>query len=136
MTSYETGRAAPTDQSLGELVAGVSETLSRLMRQEVALARAETRAEITNASRGIGALAGAGAFALVTLIVGSLAIAQGLTRWMDIGWALALVAAVWAVVALILMSYGRRRLHDVTPIPDRTARTLREVPDAMRGTGQ
>jgi hypothetical protein len=52
---------------------------------------------------------------------------------MDQGWAALIVAAVWAVVGAVLYASGRRRLSAVHPTPERTAQTLREIPDAIRG---
>ena len=119
--------------SLGDLVGGLSETLSRLMRQEVALAKAETRQEVASAGRGVGMIAGAGVFGLVALIVLSLAIAQWLAHSMDLGWAYLIVGAAWVLVGAVLFLVGRRTLREVSPMPERTAETVREIPQAMRG---
>ena len=46
--------------SVGEAFAGVASDLSLLMRQEVALAKAELRQSAARAARGAGLMAGAG----------------------------------------------------------------------------
>jgi hypothetical protein len=126
-------RADVANQSVGELVAQLSETTTRLLRQEVALAKTETRAEVQAAGRAIGTLAVAGGLALVALIMLSLASARGLSEYMDLGWAYVIVGVVWVVVAAILYSAGRNTLRDVNPVPERTKDTLLEIPNAVRG---
>lgn len=144
-TAYGSGRTEPgagsfagsrtdvSQQSLGELVSNLSETTTRLMRQEVALAKAETRQELAVAGRGVGMLAGAGALGLVALIMLSMALVDWLSNAIDPGWAYLLVFALWVVVAAILASAGRRALKQVNPVPERTAETIREIPEAVRG---
>ena len=131
--STTTNRADVSTQSVGELVANLSETMTRLLRQEVALARTETRTEVQAASRAAGTLASAGGMALVALILFSLAAARGLSEYMDLGWAYVTVGALWIVVAAILYSAGRRSMAEVNPVPERTKETLLEIPDAVRG---
>lgn len=126
-------RHADPRQPLGELVSGLSETLSRLMRQEVALAKAETKQELSAAGKGAGMMAGAGVFVLISLILLSLAISQWLAHSMDLAWAYAIVCAVWAVVAALLFAVGRRMVREVSPMPERTVETVREIPQAMKG---
>lgn len=120
-------------QPLGDLVAGLSETLSRLMRQEVALAKAETKQEVSSAARGVAMVACAGAFALVSLITLSLALARWLNEYVDLGWAYLIVTLAWVLVAAVLTMVGRRQLSEVSPMPERTAETVREIPQAMKG---
>ncbi|HEX6888410.1 MAG TPA: phage holin family protein [Candidatus Nanopelagicales bacterium] len=132
-TAYSGGRSDVTQQSLGELVSNISETTTRLLRQEVALAKAETKQELVVAGRGVGMLAGAGALGLVALIMLSMALVDWLSDAMDPGWAYLLVFALWVVVAAVLASAGRKALKQVNPVPERTAETLREIPEAVRG---
>ena len=54
------GERPGDDRSVGELISAVSEDFSTLMRQEVALAKAEVRESATQAGAGAGLLAGAG----------------------------------------------------------------------------
>ena len=126
-------RPPDPSQPLGDLVSGLTETLGRLMRQEVALARAETKQEMGSAMRGAGLLVGGAVFAVVALILLSLAIAQWLAEYMALGWAYLIVGLAWVVVAAVLVAVGRRQVKDVNPMPERTAQTVREIPQAMRG---
>jgi hypothetical protein len=129
----DTRRVDVSEASLGELVGNLSESTTKLLRQEVALARAETKQELAVAGRGAGMLAGAGVAALLALIMLSLAAVDLLSNWMDPGWAYLLVFAVWAVIGAILAAQGRKALKQVNPVPERTQETIREIPDAVRG---
>jgi uncharacterized membrane protein YqjE len=126
-------RTAGSDQSLGELVGRLSGDMSQLFRQEVALAKAETKEEAQRAGMGAGMFAAAGVLSFIALLLLSLAAARALSEVMDIGWAYLVVAVVWAVVAAALAVIGRSKLRQVNPKPERTAETLREIPDALRG---
>ena len=101
-------RHADPRQPLGDIVSGLTETLSKLMRQEVALAKAETKQEVSTAARAVGMFAGAGVFALVALILLSLSIGRWLAEYMDLGWAYLIVTVAWVAVAAGLVATGRR----------------------------
>ena len=63
----------------------------------------------------------------------SIALWWALANGMDEGWAALIVAGLWAVVAAVLASVGRKKLRKVNPKPERTVQTLKEVPDALKG---
>jgi hypothetical protein len=114
------------DTSIGQLIGDVSDDLSRLFRQEVALAKAEVREEATKAGKA-GALLGAAGFAgYLTVVLLSLAVVFALGNVMDLGWAALIVAVVWAVAGVVLYQAGRARLRTVSPVPNRTVETLKE----------
>jgi hypothetical protein len=123
----------PAQASVGELVSQLSEDASRLVRQEVALARTELRQEATVAGKGAGLLAAAGMVGMVVLILLSLAAGRALSEVMDLAWAYLIVAVVWAVVAAVLASAGRGLLQKSNPKPERTMATVREIPDTLKG---
>jgi len=122
------GRVEPQDPelSLGELFGRLTADVGRLFRQEVALARVETKQEVQRAAQGGGLLAGAGAFAYLMLIFVSLAAVFVLDEVMHIALAALIVAVVHAVVAAVLWMVGRRRLKEVRPVPEQTVETLKE----------
>jgi len=126
-------RADPSTQTVGEIVANLSQDTSRLMRQELALAKAEMRQEATTAGMAIGRLVAAGGLTLVVLILVSLAASDWLAESMDLTWAYLIVAAVWLVIAVILAVTGRNKLREVNPVPERTANTLLEIPETVKG---
>jgi hypothetical protein len=118
-----TGRA---DGSPGQLAAEVAKDLSTLVRQEIALAKAELQQEAKTAGVAAGALGGAGFAVYFVLVFLSLGLMWGLDAWMPLGWAAVVVAGVWAVVAAVLAAVGRSRLKRFNPKPERTIETVKE----------
>jgi Putative Actinobacterial Holin-X, holin superfamily III len=122
-----------SDASVGELVGGVAQDLSTLMRQELALAKAEVKQEAVKAGRGAGMLGAAGFAGYMVLLFASIAAWWGLAEVMASGWAALIVTAVWAVIGAVLYVMGRQRLREVNPVPEQTAETVREVPGTIKG---
>ncbi len=122
-----------SDASVGELIGSVAGDLSTLMRQEVALAKAELKTEAVKTGKAAGALAGAGFAAFFAVMFLSIALWAALSNVMDEGWAGLLVALLWAVIGAVLFVMGRSTLRTVEPTPERTVETLGAVPDALRG---
>lgn len=122
----------PTDQSIGGLIAEVAEDVSRLFRQEVELAKAEMKAEASKAGKAAGMLGGAGAAGHMVALFASLAAMFGLAAVMPIGWSALIIAVLWAGTAAVLYSTGRKRLKDVSPMPQQTVETLKEDAEWLR----
>ena len=114
------------DQSIGSLIGEVTQDISKLFRQEVALAKAELKEEATKAGKAGGMLAGAGFAGYLVAVLLSLALVFALDAVMPIGWAAVIVAVVWAIVGGVLYSMGRKRMKDVDPVPRQTVETLKE----------
>jgi hypothetical protein len=137
--TYADEQAARTERpevhgrSVGELIGEVSNDLSSLMRQELALAKAEVKAEATKTGKAAGMLGGAGFAGYMVALFASIALWWALANGMDEGGAALIVAALWAVVGAVLYSMGRSRLKAVHPKPERTVETLKELPDALKG---
>ena len=125
--------AAPdTSASIGELVGQVSRDLSTLMRQELALAKAELKQEAAKTGKAAGMFGGAGFAGYMVLLFASIALWWGLTEVMASGWAALIVAAIWAVIGAVLYTTGRREMRQVHPVPPRTAETLQELPGTLK----
>jgi hypothetical protein len=118
--------------SVGQLVSEVSQDMSMLMRQELALAKAEVKQEATKSGKAAGLLGGAGFAGYMLLLFLSIAAWWGLANVMDQGWAALIVAAVWAVIGAVLYVAGRARMREVNPTPERTAETLKELPGTLK----
>ncbi len=112
--------------SPGELAAEVTKDMSTLVRQEVALARAELQQEAKTAGTAFGAFGGAGFAGYFVLVFLSLAMMWALGSTMALGWAALIVAGVWAVVAGALALLGRSKLKAFNPKPERTIETVKE----------
>lgn len=125
--------SSPADASLGELIGNVTRDLSTLMRQEVALAKAELADSAKKAGKGSGMLAGAGVAGHFILLFLSIALWWGLGDLMDNNTISAIVVALlWAVVAAVLALKGRDELKQVQGVPQ-TQETVAEIPNALKG---
>ena len=134
--SATTGSVNDTDvskQSVGSLISEVTNDLSTLMRQEMDLAKAEIKEEVTKTGKAAGMLGGAGFAGYMLALFLSIAAWWGLANVMDEAWAALIVAAVWGVIAAVLFASGRKKMREVNPKPERTVSTLKEVPDALKG---
>jgi Putative Actinobacterial Holin-X, holin superfamily III len=125
-TAYSADMAGEDSRSIGELLSAVTSDLSTLMRQEVALAKAEVRKEASAAGKAAGMLAGAGLAAHLLLIFVSLTLMFILGNVMALEWAALIVAVIWGIIAAVLFSVGRRRMATVSPMPERTVETIKE----------
>jgi hypothetical protein len=119
--------------SVGELIGEVAQDLSTLMRQELALAKAEVKEEAVKAGQAAGMLGAAGFAGYMVLLFASVAAWWGLAEVMAKGWAALVVTAIWAVIGAVLFLAGRRRFLEVNPKPERTTETVKELPDALKG---
>jgi hypothetical protein len=113
-------------ESIGDLLGELSGDLSKLMRQELELAKAEFREEAVKAGKATGMLAAAGFAGYLTTVLLSLALVFALGAVMPLGWAALIVAALWGITGLILYTTGRAKLRTVNPKPERTVETLKE----------
>ena len=113
-------------RSVGELLSEVTGDLSKLMRQEVALAKVELKEEAAKAGKAGGLLGGAGAVGYLVLVFVSLALMFALDEVMPMGWAALLTAVILGIVAAVLFVVGRNRLKQVNPKPEQTVETLKE----------
>ncbi|MDI6100885.1 phage holin family protein [Actinoplanes sp. NEAU-A12] len=127
---------ARTDHSTAELVSQLSEQVTTLVRDELALARLELTEKGKKAGKGAGLLGGAGVIALYGL--GAL--------FFTAGAALSLVMPVWVaalIVTVVLMAgagiaaiAGKREVQEaVPPIPDAAiASGRRDMDEFMAAT--
>jgi Putative Actinobacterial Holin-X, holin superfamily III len=118
--------------SVGELMGEVTRDLSTLMRQELDLAKAEVKQEVTKTGKAAGMLGAAGFAGYMVLLFASIAAWWGLANVMDQGWAALIVTGMWAVIGAVLFAVGRRQLREVNPKPEQTVETVKELPDALK----
>ena len=125
-----------SNTSVGEMIGQVTQDLSLLMRQELDLAKAEVKQEITKGGKAAGLLGEAGFAGYMVLLFGSIAAWWGLANVMDQGWAALIVTGVWAVVGAVLFAVGRDRMKQVNPKPELTVETVKELPDTLKGAAR
>ena len=115
------------DPTAGELFQQVAADVGNLVSTQIALAKLELREEAQRAGRaakllGVGAAAG-----VLALLLLSMAAAWGLAELLDSpGLGFLIVGALYAVVALVLLSRGRDQIREVNPIPEETISSLKE----------
>ncbi len=124
-------RAVP-DRSIGEVMGDISRDLSTLMRQEVALARAELSDSASKAGKAAGMLAGAAVAGFLMLLFLSLALWWALGTAIGYGWSALVVGLLWAAVAAALAVTGRTEMSRVRGLP-KTAETVSKIPNALKG---
>lgn len=114
------------DKSLGELVATATRDLSLLVHQEVELAKAEIKKDISAAGTGAGLFGGAGFTAVLGLLFVSISAAYGIS-WLGVplGCAFFAVGAIYLIVAAVLALSGKKKMSQVGP-PEKTIETLKD----------
>jgi tetrahydromethanopterin S-methyltransferase subunit G len=118
--------------SLGERFSNVTRDISTLMRQEVALAKAEVSESAGKAGKGIGLLAGAAVAGFFVLMFLSISLWRALGNEIGFGWSALIVAVIWAIIAAILAVVGKKALQQVRGVPE-TADSLGKIPNALKG---
>ncbi|MEV0646702.1 phage holin family protein [Phytomonospora sp. NPDC050363] len=127
------GRAPAAEASTAELVRRATEQMSHLIRDELALARAEMAHKGRSAGLGIGLFGGGGLLALyglgVLLAAAVLALALVMPAWL----AALLVGVAVLVVAGILALVGRSRVKEAVPLkPTETAESVQADIDEIK----
>jgi len=143
----------PASQSVGQLLSDISTDFSTLMRQELELAKAELRVEATKAStaakeegakagKAAGMLGAGGYIGHFAVLFLSLALTWLIANLINdrLGWAFFIVGVLYAIIAAVLASMGRKKMKEVdfarvtavNPKPEQTVETLQEVPGALK----
>lgn len=124
----------PSLRSVGDILGDITTDLSALMRQEVALAKAELRDTAANAKAAGTMFGGAGVAGHLALVFFSLALWWALGDVLGgHGWSALLVGLLWAIAAAVLAVMGRSRARRTTPIAPRTVETAKDIPDVLKG---
>lgn len=128
---------AGDERSIGEIFSDLTSNLSTLLRQEVALAKAELKESAAVAGRGAGMVAAALVAALLMLIFLSIALWWAIAHLLDgndpmLGWSALIVGGIWAIITAILALVGKSSLQKVEGVPQ-TAETVSQIPNALKG---
>ena len=120
--------SSPTtdEKSLTELLSTMTSDLTTLMRQEIELAKVETKEEAAKAGKAAGMLAAGGVAAHMALLFISLSAAWLLDAVMPESLAYLLVGIVYAIAAAILAKTGQTRMKQLRPVPEQTIETVKE----------
>ncbi|MFO1132944.1 MAG: phage holin family protein [Hyphomicrobiales bacterium] len=123
----------PGTKPVAELISDALAQFSRLVRNEVALARAEMTDKARQVARG-GAMLGIAAFvALPALFILMMALAAGLHE-LHLAWSLSclITAVVGFVIAGLLAMLGLNRLKAEGLVPNRTINQLHRDAATMK----
>lgn len=116
----------------GSLLSDAINQLTRLVRGEVALAKAEVAQNIRNAGLGIALLVGAVVLIFVALNVLVFALVAALGELIGPGWSALVVGVVILVVAAILAMRGLNSLKPENLAPSRTVRNVQADAQAIK----
>jgi uncharacterized membrane protein YqjE len=115
------------DRPVGELMSELAEQTSTLVRQELALARAELTEKGRTAGVGMGLIGGGGGLALFAFGALTASVILLLDQAMAAWLAALVVAVLYAAVAAALALRGKERIEESTPpVPEQTIETLKE----------
>src|SRR3954447_14018166 len=112
------------EQSTAELVQTASEQLSRLVRDEIALAKAELAEKGKHAGIGVGLFGGGGVLAIYGVGAGIATLALVLNIWLWAWLSALIVTVVLFVIAGILALIGKKQVTKAKPA---------EPPEAVAG---
>jgi len=120
-------QAEEIDKSFGELLKELFEDINHLIRQEIALFKAEMNEKMMTIAGGAGLMAGAAFLAVFAFGAITAAIILAVDLWWP-AWASALVvAAGYLVIATLLILIGRSRFKKLgKAVPEQTVETLKE----------
>jgi uncharacterized membrane protein YqjE len=128
MTTQHPGTVGdPRERSLGELLKQLSEQTTRLVHQELELAKAELQQKGKQAGMGAGMFGGAGALGLAALGALTACFILALDAVMPAWLAALVVAVVYGIIAFVLVKQGQARIKAAAPpVPEQTIETVKE----------
>ncbi len=131
-SSAEGGRTSP-EPSLPQLISEMTGQVSTLVRDEMALAKAEIQQTVKDGALGAGLFGGAGVLALygVAALIATaiLGLATVLPAWLSALIVTLVLFAVAAVAALL----GRRKVDAAAPVVERTPANVRADVETVKG---
>lgn len=123
-----------TDQKLSALVMSATKDMSTLVRDEMALAKAELRRDFKQAATGGGMFAAAGLLTLFALIMCSFAIAYGIhAAGIGLAWAWLIVGGGYFLLGALCGTVGLVRFKAIRGV-DATKRTTNESIAVLKRT--
>lgn len=115
------------ERPLGEVARELTHDVSLLVRQEVALAKAELAQKGRVAAPGLGMIGGAGVVGLMAAGALTASLVLVLSIFLPEWLSALIVGAVLAAVAYLLVKQGKERVEDAgAPIPEQTIETVKE----------
>jgi uncharacterized membrane protein YqjE len=123
-----------TDPTIGRLVSDASRDISSLISNEIKLAKSELQVSIKAGGVGIALFAAAGFFALMSLIMLSVAIAYFI-NWnghgLSLHWAFLIVFGFYLLLAALLGLVGVRKVKKVRA-PEKAIAQAQEAKQVLK----
>jgi uncharacterized membrane protein YqjE len=115
------------ERPIGELLRQLSQETTRLVHQEIELAKAELTQKGKQAGMGAGLFGAAGVIGLLALAALTTCFILALDAVMPAWLAALLVAVVYGAIAAVLAMQGRNKVKQATPpVPEQTIETVKE----------
>jgi uncharacterized membrane protein YqjE len=115
------------DNPTGELLKRLSNETTTLVRQEIALMKAELAEKAKPAGIGAGMFGGAGLFGLGAFLALTAFFIALLDGAMPIWLAALIVAVVYGAIAGVLALRGKQKVNEATPVaPEQTMESVKE----------
>ena len=125
------------EPTIGRLVSDASRDISSLLQKEIQLAKSEIKVSVRNGGLGAGLFLGAAFFAVMALIMFSVALAYFI-HWngkgLDLHWAFLLVFVIYLLVAALLGYVGYRKVRKVGP-PQKAIAEAQNIKQALTNRG-
>jgi hypothetical protein len=118
---------ADEESSIAGLLGSIAEDAQKLVRQEIALARAELREEWTKTKSAAQQISIAFAMSLATAFLAAVALAEvlsalGMAHWLSY----VVVTLIYAVASAILIARGKAEARKIGIVPRQTVETVKE----------
>ena len=124
--NVETFPAERRERSIATLFSDLARDFSLLLRQEVALAKAEAGEKVAQLGVGVGMMAAGGLVAFAGLIYLMLAGVYALSKVVEPWLAALIVGGAVLVLGAILLFVGKGKLAGDKLVPNRTIRSIKD----------
>lgn len=112
---------------VGDALRGVTQDLSKLVNQEITLAKLEVQQEVKKAGKIAAGFAVAGVAGYFAVLFLSLTLAFLLASLFNSLWLGALVVTlIWGIAGAVLFVRARDQAKSLNPVPEKTVETLKE----------
>jgi len=122
-----------TDPTIGKLVTDASRDVSKLISQEIQLAKSELKVSVKAGGLGIGLFAAAAFLGLIAIILLSMTIAYFIYwdgRGLALHWAFLIVTGTYLLLAALLAFVGLRKVKQVKA-PERAISQAQQTKAAL-----
>ncbi len=132
MTTSQPGPRSDEEPTIGRLVADTTRDLSTLVRSEIQLAKTELTFSLKAGGLGAAMLAVAGFFAVLAIIMASIAFALFLDWWFaGTATAFAIVFGIYLLITAVVAWLGLKKIKQVKA-PEQTIATMKSNKQVLK----